>query len=102
MNKSQSTEPHDPIAVALAEDIGAGDVTCEFFVPAEQTGHARIIAKEPAVVAGAETAAEVFTRVDSSLTTSLVRASGNKVAPGDTVLEISGRIRSILTGERVA
>lgn len=93
---------HDPIAAALAEDIGAGDVTCEFFVPETQTGRARIIAKEPAVVAGAETAAEVFARVDEALTVSIVLPSGTHAAPGETVLEVSGSVRSILTAERVA
>ncbi len=93
---------HDPIAIALAEDIGSGDVTCEFFTPAGLRGSARIIAKENAVVAGVETAAEVFARVDSTLETSIVRASGSKVGPGEVVIEIAGAVRSILTGERVA
>jgi nicotinate-nucleotide pyrophosphorylase (carboxylating) len=106
MNKMQTRQssgnPSDPIALALAEDIGTGDVTCEFFVPAELTGRARIIAKEPAVLAGAETAAEVFARIDPGLTVSVVRVSGSSVVSGDPVLEISGPVRSILTGERVA
>src|SRR2546429_2219137 len=74
MNKRQTSEdPSDPIALALGEDIGSGDVTCEFFVPEELTGRARIVAKEPAVVASAETAANVFARVDPGLAVSVVR-----------------------------
>jgi nicotinate-nucleotide pyrophosphorylase (carboxylating) len=53
-------------------------------------------------VAGVETAAETFLRVDPALKVSIKRASGHKVAAGDSVLEIEGRVRAILTGERVA
>ena len=92
---------HDVIAVALAEDIGSGDLTSRFFV-GPQRGRARIFAKETAVAAGVEVAAEVFRRVDPKLKVHIVRASGSRVAQGHTVLEISGPVRSILTAERVA
>jgi len=96
------SESHDPIAIALAEDIRGGDITCEYFVPVEQTGTARIVAKEPAVVAGVETAAEVFHRVDPGLHIRILQESGGKVVAGNSVLEVSGSVRSILTAERVA
>lgn len=91
----------DPIAAALAEDIGAGDLTSQYFV-ADVVRSARIFAKEEAVAAGVETAAEVFRRVDARLEVRMTKASGSALAPGDTVLEIRGSVRSILTGERVA
>jgi len=93
---------NDPIEIALAEDVGSGDVTCEYFVAEDQRGKARIIAKEKAVVAGTETAGDVFSRVDSSLAVHIHRSSGSAVAPGEIVLEVSGRVKSILTAERVA
>jgi len=92
---------HDPIAIALAEDIGRGDLTSRYFVGTEKR-EAWIFAKEPAVVAGVETAAEVFRRVDPQMGVSVIRASGSAVEKGQTVLEISGAVRSILTAERVA
>lgn len=92
---------HDPIAIALAEDIGPGDLTSKYFVGDERR-NARIIAKEPAIAAGVETAAEVFTRVDPQLVLKIVRPSGSAVSSGEPVLEISGATRSILTAERVA
>ena len=92
----------DPITAALAEDIGPGDLTSQYFVPAELHGSARIFAKEPAVLAGVETAAEVFRRVDHSLLVTPLATDGRPLAPGETVLEISGPVRSILTAERVA
>ncbi len=93
---------NDPIALALSEDIGSGDVTCEYFVSENQRGKARIVAREKAIAAGVETAREVFTRVDPLLSAHALRMSGSKVAPGDVVLEIVGSVKSILTAERVA
>ena len=98
---SQLPLPHDPIAIALAEDIGPGDLTSRYFVGAEQRS-ARIFAKEPAVAAGIEIGAEVFRRVDPLLAVRVVRGEGSRLEKGDTVLEISGAVRSILTAERVA
>ena len=93
---------HDPIALALAEDIGAGDATVEFFIDPAQTASARIFAKERAIVAGANVSAQTFARVDPSLTVQVERPDGTAVEPGDTVLTIQGRAGSILTGERVS
>ncbi len=92
---------HDPIAIALAEDIGRGDLTSRYFVGTEKR-HARIFTKEPAVAAGVETAAEVFRRVDPQMSVGIIRASGSTLEKGQTVLEIAGPVRSILTAERVA
>ncbi len=92
---------HDPIAIALAEDIGPGDLTSRYFVGMEQR-HARIFAKEPCVAAGLATGAEVFRRVDPMLGVGAVRADGAVLEQGETVLEIRGAVRSILTAERVA
>jgi nicotinate-nucleotide pyrophosphorylase (carboxylating) len=92
---------HDPIAIALAEDIGPGDLTSRYFVGAGLCT-ARIFVKEPAVAAGVEIAAEVFRRVDPQIGVTIVRASGSSLAAGQTVLEINGAARSVLTAERVA
>ena len=101
-NVGTHSESHDPVAAALAEDIGPGDVTSEFFISPDQTGSARIVAREPAVLAGVETAAEVFHRVDPALQISILQKSGAQLAVGDCVLEAIGPVRSILTAERVA
>ena len=90
------------IDLALREDIGQGDITTEYFVGASEQASARILAKERAIVAGVEVAAEVFRRVDFSLRTEIVQSDGAAVAGGATVLEIRGKARSILTAERVA
>ncbi len=92
---------HDPIAIALAEDIGAGDLTSRYFVGAEKR-KAWIFAKEEAVVAGADTAADVFGRVDPKTRAKVVSQNGSRVKAGDSVIEIEGAVCSILTAERVA
>jgi nicotinate-nucleotide pyrophosphorylase (carboxylating) len=94
--------PHDPIAIALAEDIGSRDITTEHFVPAEAQAVGLIVAREPAVVAGTETAAEVFRRVGPSLAAKILVGDGSRLGAGDAVIEISGKVRPILTAERVA
>ena len=93
---------HDPVAIALAEDIGTGDATVEFFIDPQAQASAGIFAKEAAVVAGAETSREVFARMDPALTVKIERGDGTTVAPGDTVLTVQGRAGSILSAERVA
>ena len=93
---------HDPIALALAEDIGPGDATVEFFIDPAQTAHARIFAREFAVVAGVAVAAEVFTRVDPALGLTIESPDGKSVTSQETILTVQGRAGSILTAERVA
>ena len=96
------TFPVDPIQNALAEDIGPGDLTSTLLVPADHQSAARIFAKEDAVVAGTEAAQGVYRQVDPQILITVRKRDGDSVRPGDTVLEIAGRTRSILTGERVA
>ncbi len=97
-----SPEDLQLIDLALREDVGSGDVTSEFFVEESDQASARAMAKERAIVAGAEVAAEVFRRVDPGLRIDIVQNDGATVAGGMAVLEIRGRARSILTAERVA
>ena len=92
----------DPIEIALREDLGDGDVTTDFFVPKSQQAMARIVAHERAILAGTETAAEVFRRVDSTLDVAVLRNDGSEVNPVENVIELRGSARPILKAERVA
>ncbi len=92
----------DPVTIALREDLGEGDTTTEFFVRNDLRALGRIIARERAVVAGAETAAEVFRRVNPKLNVDILQPDGTALAGGETILEVRGAASSILTAERVA
>jgi nicotinate-nucleotide pyrophosphorylase (carboxylating) len=92
----------DPVALAIAEDAGPGDVTCEFFVEAGLRGRARIFAKQPCVLAGVEEAARAFRLVDAQTAVRTLRADGDVLAVGDAVIEAEGSVRSLLTAERTA
>src|SRR5436305_5308992 len=93
---------YDPIAAALEEDIGQGDITTDFFVPETLHATGRLIAREKAIVAGTEATAEVFRQVDSSIDTQNIRHDGDEIAAGDVIIEVRGLARSILKAERVA
>src|SRR5882672_7934766 len=92
----------DPIEIALREDIGEGDVTTDFFVSKNQQATARIVARERAILAGTETTAEVFRRVDSALDVAVLQKDGSELNDGDNVIQLRGQARSILKAERVA
>jgi len=96
------SDRYDPIAAALKEDIGGGDVTTDFFVPETLHATGRIIVREKAVVAGTGTAAEVFRQVDPSTDVEISHSDADEVAAGDVIMEVRGLARSILKAERVA
>jgi nicotinate-nucleotide pyrophosphorylase (carboxylating) len=91
----------DLIDRALAEDLGAGDLTTRAVVPDGAQARARIEQRMPGVVAGLGVAQAVFERLDESLRFDARAAEGEWREPG-VVAEISGAAASILAGERVA
>lgn len=92
----------DPVGIALREDLGEGDTTTQFFVRNDLRALGRIVARERAVVAGTETAAEVFRRVNPQLNIEILQPDGTALTGGETILEVRGAAASILTAERVA
>lgn len=90
------------IRVALAEDLGSGDWTSLWTIPAEARGEAEIVAKADVVVAGMEAARRVFLAVDPTLEVRPLREDGDRVGKGGTLVEIEGSMRYILTAERAA
>jgi nicotinate-nucleotide pyrophosphorylase (carboxylating) len=90
------------IAAALEEDLGDGDVTCEFFVDPGVVSTGRIVAREPGIVAGGAIAGRVFREVDVRVLVEDLMPDGSAFARGDTLLRISGPTRGILTAERTA
>jgi nicotinate-nucleotide pyrophosphorylase (carboxylating) len=93
---------YDPIAAALTEDIGGGDITTDFFVPDTLHATGRVTARENAIVAGTGAAADVFRCVDPAIDIQIIRPDGQEVVAGDLIMEVRGLARSILKAERVA
>ena len=96
------SDRYDPIAAALNEDIGQGDITTDFFVTETLHATGRVTTRENAIVAGTGAAAEVFRRVDPSIDIQVVHRDGDEVVAGDLIIEVRGLARSILKAERVA
>lgn len=87
---------------ALEEDWGYGDWTTDICVPKTARGTARIIAKEPTLVAGVDVARTVFSQVDPQLRFVSSADNGHSMAASEVILEVEGNARSILKAERVA
>ncbi len=92
----------DTIKHALKEDLGQGDLTTLFTVPAEARGSGRILAKETGIIAGLFVAAAVFHYVDHALQVERLVEDGTRVNSGQPVMRISGRLQAILSAERTA
>lgn len=90
------------ISRALEEDWGYGDWTTDLCVPAATMAQARLIAKEPLVVAGLDVVATVFRLVDANVRVEFQCENGQALAAGDCIGTFSGKARSILRSERVA
>jgi nicotinate-nucleotide pyrophosphorylase (carboxylating) len=92
----------DIIDLALAEDIGAGDITAKWFTLPGSQASAEIVAREPACLAGTQVAAEIFHRVDPTLQVEVKLPDGTALEKGDVVIRVEGTAASILTAERTA
>jgi len=88
--------------LALAEDIGAGDVTAIATVPGETIATATMLAKQPGVIYGLEVAQAAFQRVDSRLAFRALVEDGDSIEAMTRIAIIKGGARSILQAERVA
>lgn len=90
------------IQAALAEDLGIGDATTLSLVPGDASATAFVVARQSAVVCGAEVVASTFRQLDSQIQIEVYIRDGERVAAGDRVLKVSGQARALLSGERVA
>ncbi len=90
------------IELALAEDIGEGDVTSLYFIPEERRACAFVAVRKDGVVSGVELAARVFSTVDRELEVEVLIADGSRVSSGALLIRVAGSARSILTAERTA
>ena len=89
------------VATALREDVGDGDITAQL-IPAEEQAHARIITRDRAIIAGVAWVNEVFRQLDDSVSVNWKVKEGEWVEANQTLFELEGSARSLLTGERCA
>ncbi len=90
------------VRLALAEDLGAGDVTTQRLFPRAVKAEGAIIAKQTAIIAGLPAARAVFRAVDKAVRFRTRVREGDRVEPGTVIAALSGDGRSLLAGERVA
>lgn len=90
------------IRMALAEDVGDGDHTTDWTVGNDVRGRGVIVAKGSGVAAGLEAARLVFASVDPDLRVECRVRDGDEVSPGEEAVLLTGKVASILRGERTA
>jgi len=89
------------VARALEEDVGSGDLTA-LLIPSTITARARVITREPAVIAGRPWFDACFQSLDLGCVIDWRVSEGDQVAAGTMLAEVSGNARALLTAERPA
>jgi nicotinate-nucleotide pyrophosphorylase (carboxylating) len=91
-------EIHDAVRLALAEDIGSGDITTNLCVPSEATATGCMVARESVTLAGVELLPLIF----GDCIVGVTRRSGDRLNDGDEIAVVQGPAQALLTGERTA
>jgi len=84
------------IQLALAEDLGAGDITSDHLIPKNSKSQARLIAKSDGIVCGIDFATQVFKSLNRKVVFKALVRDGHKVRRGHIIAEISGSTRALL------
>jgi nicotinate-nucleotide pyrophosphorylase (carboxylating) len=89
------------VANALREDVGSGDLTAGL-IANDVTARAKVIAREEAILCGSAWFDEVYKQLDNSIVVQWLASDGNTIKPDQTVCQVTGTARAVLTGERTA
>ena len=90
------------VELALAEDLGTGDVTTRATIAPDVPATGTIVAKAPGVVSGLPVATAVFARVDPAIEVRPLTADGERIEAGDVLADVAGPAAGLLAAERVA
>jgi nicotinate-nucleotide pyrophosphorylase (carboxylating) len=101
VNASLPSNIAEQVRLALAEDIGSGDLTAQL-VPADSHRIARVITREDAVLCGQAWFDAVFLQLDPGVTVSWQARDSDRVTADQILCELQGSARTLLTGERTA
>jgi nicotinate-nucleotide pyrophosphorylase (carboxylating) len=94
-------DPNPSVALALAEDVGSGDLTAAL-IPEQAQAEATVISRENAVLCGTAWFDAVFRQLDPGVSVAWQAADGEHVAPDQLLCTLRGPARVLLTGERTA
>lgn len=86
---------------AFAEDIGSGDHSTLASIPEHAEKSAYLLMKESGIIAGMELAPLIFHRLDPDMQIEALAKDGDRVEKGDVILRLKGKVRAILSGERL-
>jgi len=89
------------VALAIAEDLGDGDITAQL-IDAASPGSATVITRQDAVVCGRPWVDAVFRQIDASVNVDWLVTEGSHVQAGSRLFRVAGPARSLLTAERTA
>jgi len=87
---------------ALSEDMGSGDVTTNSIVSSAASASAQVVAKQDGILSGLSVAQQVFLTLSCDMRFNSTLSDGAQVVGGQTLLELTGPTRAILSGERTA
>mgnify|MGYP001117280726 CR=1 FL=1 len=90
------------IRLAIREDYDGYDPTSEAIFSPGHKSIGEIVARQTGILSGTELAERTFKIIDESLVTEILRADGEAVNSGDSILRVTGATRSVLAGERIA
>jgi nicotinate-nucleotide pyrophosphorylase (carboxylating) len=96
------SEYRDIVRRALAEDVGAGDITTDATVRSDQRARGVFVVKADCVLAGLDVALEAFRQLDAGIQVTLRRQDGERCGPGEDIGGLDGSARALLIGERTA
>ena len=91
----------DTVKKSLAEDIASGDLTAQL-LPETLTTQAQVITRQSGVLCGTDWFDAVFLSLDPDCKIRWQAIDGDAIRPGQTLCELSGSARALLTGERSA
>ncbi|HRZ08058.1 MAG TPA: carboxylating nicotinate-nucleotide diphosphorylase, partial [Candidatus Competibacteraceae bacterium] len=94
-------DPNPTVALALAEDIGGGDLTAAL-IPEDAQAEATVISRENAILCGVAWFDAVFRQLDTRIVIDWQAADGDRIAPDQRLCTLRGPARTLLTGERTA
>ena len=86
---------------ALREDVGSGDHTSRACIPPNSRSKAKLLVKEPGILAGVEIAQRIFQAVDDTATFELLKEDGAEVFSGDIAFYVEANTRNLLKAERL-